>query len=99
MVLADHWPDMAAGGFVANRVFDAVAAGARVVSDDVPGLGALFGDAVRVARTADDLRAAYEALVALPADPGTAAAVATRHSFLARAEVLLRDARDLLAQR
>ena len=32
VVLNDHWDDMRAGGFVSNRLFDAVASGARVVS-------------------------------------------------------------------
>ena len=56
VVLNDHWEDMAAEGFVSNRLFDAVACGARVVSDDVAGLDALFEGAVQVARNADDLR-------------------------------------------
>ena len=30
VVLNDHWDDMRAGGFVSNRLFDAVASGARV---------------------------------------------------------------------
>ncbi len=29
IVLADHWPDMAQRGFIANRVFDAVGVGCR----------------------------------------------------------------------
>ena len=57
LVLADHWPDMAANGFVANRVFEAVAAGARVVSDPVVGIEELFEGAVQVYRSLDDLRA------------------------------------------
>lgn len=63
IVLADHWPDMAAEGFVANRVFDAVASGARVVSDEVVGLRDLFDDSVvAVAGTPHELAAAYERL-------------------------------------
>ena len=33
MVLNDHWEDMRAEGFLSNRLFDAVASGARVVTD------------------------------------------------------------------
>ncbi len=54
LVLADHWGDMATHGFLANRLFDAVAAGARVVCDDVPGVEALEG-AVQVYRTPEEL--------------------------------------------
>jgi hypothetical protein len=57
LVLADHWDDMAAEGFVSNRIFDAVAAGARVVSDRVDGLEALFGGAVQTYDSLDDLAA------------------------------------------
>ena len=41
IVLNDHWDDMRAHGFVSNRIYDALACGAVVVSDDVPGLRAL----------------------------------------------------------
>ena len=37
IVLNDHWPDMATQGFVSNRIFDALAAGALVISDPVEG--------------------------------------------------------------
>jgi GT2 family glycosyltransferase/spore maturation protein CgeB len=44
-------------GAVNARVFDALAAGALVVSDNAAGAAELFGDALPVARTADELRA------------------------------------------
>jgi len=59
VVLADHWPDMAREGFIANRVFDAVASGARVISDDVLGIADTFGDEVVVCREDDDIRGAF----------------------------------------
>lgn len=49
VVLNDHWPDMREWGLVSNRVFDALACGACVVTDEVVGLDDLFGDAVAVA--------------------------------------------------
>jgi O-antigen biosynthesis protein len=55
VVLNDHWEDMRLQGFVSNRLFDAVASGARVVSDDVAGLEELFGRSVQVYRTGEDL--------------------------------------------
>ncbi|ROS61812.1 glycosyl transferase family 1 [Frigoribacterium sp. PhB160] len=93
VVLNDHWADMAREGFVSNRVFDAVASGALVVSDEVEGLVDVFGDGVRTYRTVDDLRRlgaesradrAVEARLA-------AAAVARDHSFAQRASRLLAD--------
>jgi GT2 family glycosyltransferase len=100
IVLNDHWDDMREGGFVSNRLFDAVASGARVVSDDVAGIRNLFGDSVQVYRDVDDLRR----LATLP-DPDevfgdretrrrTAERVRSEHSFAARAETLLSLARE-----
>ena len=50
VVLADHWDDMREHGFVSNRIYDALACGAVVVSDDVVGLAGRFGGAVRTVR-------------------------------------------------
>lgn len=46
VVLNDHWDDMRRWGLISNRVFDALACGACVVSDDVYGLKEVLGDAV-----------------------------------------------------
>jgi O-antigen biosynthesis protein len=100
VVLNDHWDDMREGGFVSNRLFDAVASGARVVSDEVAGIAGLFGDSVQVYRDVDDLRR----LATLP-DPDavfgdretrrrTAERVRSEHSFAARAEMLVSMARE-----
>ena len=108
VVLNDHWDDMRAGGFVSNRLFDAVASGARVVSDSVEGdagLADLFGDSVQVYRDVDDLRR----LATLPdpdavfGDRETRRAVAERvrreHSFSARAEALVALAHEARRER
>jgi hypothetical protein len=47
IVLNDHRPAMAREGFYSNRLFDAVASGARVVSDEVAGVEELFEGAVK----------------------------------------------------
>ena len=46
---------MAEAGFISNRLFDALACGARIISDDVPGLQELFGPLVRIYHKASDL--------------------------------------------
>jgi hypothetical protein len=93
LVLADHWPDMATQGFIANRVFDAVAAGARVISDPVAGLET-FDGAVQIFESPEHL--AYlcspRGRDAFPPDDEIAtiaARVAREHSFDARAATLL----------
>ncbi len=68
-VLNDHWPDMAAHGFISNRTFDVLACGTPLISDNVKGLDELFPTGVSVVETADDLEVAYRAIV----DNGAAA--------------------------
>jgi O-antigen biosynthesis protein len=94
VVLNDHWPDMAAQGFVSNRVFDVVAAGGRVISDPVAGLSELFGGAVLEYRTPDDLARwtgpARDSVFPSPQDLlAISARVRAEHSFEARARKLL----------
>ncbi len=55
VVLNDHWDDMARWGLVSNRVFDALACGACVVSDVVPGMSELLDDAVPTFRDRSDV--------------------------------------------
>lgn len=55
IVLNDHWPDMAREGFYSNRLFDAVASGARVISDQVEGLGEIFQGGVQTYASPADL--------------------------------------------
>ena len=99
---------MRADGFVSNRLFDAVASGARVVTDpilDAAGLAELFGPGVQVYETPEDL-----ARLATLADPDSvfgddatrrAAAdrVRTQHSFAARAARLIEVAHEARAER
>ncbi len=46
ILLCDHWDDMRDKGFLSNRLFDASACGAFIISDKVNGLKEVFGDAV-----------------------------------------------------
>jgi spore maturation protein CgeB len=46
ILLNDHWDDMREKGFLSNRLFDAAACGAVVVSDDIAGLRDVFHDGV-----------------------------------------------------
>ncbi len=105
VVLNDHWEDMRRDGFVSNRLFDAVASGARVVSDEVEGLSELFGDAVQVWRSPEDLtrltslRDPDEVFGGDDYRRSVAARVAREHSFAARAQRLVELAVDARRQR
>ncbi|PZE68089.1 glycosyltransferase [Curtobacterium sp. MCBD17_021] len=91
VVLNDHWDDMARDGFVSNRLFDAAATGALVVTDPVPGVEELFHGAVRTYESVADLRALVRqgetASAADRVDRGRR--VGAEHAFVRRAEVLL----------
>ncbi len=105
VVLNDHHEAMRVDGFVSNRLFDAVASGARVVSDEVDGLAELFGPSVQPYATPDDL-----ARLATLADPdavfgddalrrAAAERVRSEHSFAARAARLVEVAHEARAER
>lgn len=99
IVLNDHWRDMAEAGFLSNRLFDAVAAGAAVVSDDAAGLREVL-PSVRTYASVDDLRRLLADPAALPSPQeraDAAAAVARDHSFDARAAALIARVRELRA--
>ena len=101
VVLNDHWDDMARDGFLSNRLFDAAASGALVVTDPVPGVDALFHGAVRTYDSVDTLaalvRAGESATVADRAARG--ARIGEEHSFVRRAETLLDAVRRTRAAR
>jgi GT2 family glycosyltransferase len=104
VVLNDHWDDMRVAGFISNRLFDAVASGARVITDDVIGLGDLFGRSVQVARGEGDLArlASARDLDDAFGDDEERRAVAARihalHTFAARAQSLLDAALEIRCQ-
>jgi hypothetical protein len=91
VVLNDHWDDMARDGFVSNRLFDAAATGALVLTDPVPGVDELFHGAVRTYRGVDELRELVRQGETSSADDRAerGARVGAEHAFVRRAEVLL----------
>lgn len=96
-VLADHWPDMAAMGFIQNRIFDAIACGAPVISDRVQGLDGVFGSMVQMYEDADHLRylagADADAVFGSPDERAAQTSQVLRdHSFDARARTLIASA-------
>jgi GT2 family glycosyltransferase/glycosyltransferase involved in cell wall biosynthesis len=66
VVLNDHWEDMARWGLVSNRVFDVLACGACIVSDEVPGMAELLDDAVATFADREDVGPTVRALLADP---------------------------------
>lgn len=95
VVLNDHHEAMRTEGFISNRLFDAVAAGARVITDPVDGVAELFGPSVQVYDDAASLRrlATLPDLDQVFGDDAARRAAAERirreHSFAARAQRLI----------
>jgi GT2 family glycosyltransferase len=103
VVLNDHWEDMRDKGFLSNRLFDAAACGARVVSDEIDGVREVFGPLVCTFADEHDMAGI---LGDLDASFGTraerldhAARIRSEHSFDRRAAILLEDAADLVRRR
>lgn len=99
-VLADHWDLMAREGFIQNRIFDAVASGCIVISDEVKDLHATFGEEVIIAHGPDDIESYVQQ--ALMKDPqvsqidrfAASQRVLENHTFDARAKQLLADVEE-----
>jgi hypothetical protein len=99
VVYNDHWPDMAAWGFLSNRLFDAAACGAYIVSDKVDGLAETFDGLIATYETLPELAEASSSSAIERWDPVQASAlrdlVLARHTFAHRAETLLAKVREL----
>jgi glycosyltransferase involved in cell wall biosynthesis len=94
VVLNDHWETMRAWGFVSNRIFDVLACGTPVISDAMPEITDLFGDAVPMYRTSAELGALVRDALDAPEAARTRAAkgrevVLAGHTFDDRAARLV----------
>jgi glycosyltransferase involved in cell wall biosynthesis len=93
VVLNDHWDTMLTGGFLSNRLFDASAAGAFIITDPVSGLAEVFGDSIETADSAAELAAKVRLYAAEPERARAKAEAARRlvlasHTFDHRADVI-----------
>jgi len=104
IVLNDHWDDMRANGFMSNRLYDALACGACVISDDVDGIEAEFDGAVLTYREPRELELLIDRYLADPparrllGERGRTV-VLERHTFEDRVATLVAAAAPLLADR
>ena len=96
IVLNDHHREMAELGFLSNRLFDSVAAGARVVSDPAIGIGEVFGSSVVTYQGSDQLAQIYRDPDSFfPMNTDDAQRVRTEHDFRARARALIAAAESV----
>jgi GT2 family glycosyltransferase/spore maturation protein CgeB len=100
VVLNDHWPDMRREGFLSNRLFDAGACGAVILSDAAKGLRELFGAALPTYDSPDSFRQQLSALLADSARRKALSAevrqcVLAGHTFEHRISVMLNTIKTL----
>ena len=101
IVLNDHWAGMRREGFLSNRLYDASAAGAFVISDDVEGLEAEFDGGVVGYRDRRHLHDLIEHYLERPEERRerselARAAVLARHTFAHRARTFIDAVTPLL---
>lgn len=98
VVLNDHWESMRDFGYVSNRIFDAVATGAAVVSDRIPVLDFMFGPMVATASSAEEFEHAVASATVISESIRSewSQVVRREHSFDARAQTILADVCGLL---
>lgn len=96
VVLNDHWSDMREWGFISNRLFDATAAGAYVISDDIGDISDIFGAAVQTYTSPEELISLVSQRPSSKDLETVAHKIAKEHSFKARAERMLSDVENLI---
>ena len=101
IVLNDHWPDMSREGFYSNRLFDAVASGARVISDQVEGISEIFQGGVQTYTSPADLKNLCSKEIrkmwgSQQEILDRAHHIGEQHSFDQRAKVLIDTVKDLI---
>jgi spore maturation protein CgeB len=94
VLLNDQWETMQTWGFVSNRVFDALACEAPVISEDLPEIAELFDGAVLTFHDGPELRALVDEVLADRTAARARAArgralIEARHTFDHRAAQLI----------
>lgn len=100
ILLNDHWPSMLERGFISNRLFDAAAAGAFVISDAVEGGTEVFGEDLVAYQSESEFHEKIEYYLAHPEERREKArrlrkVVLERHTFADRAVEISRHIREL----
>jgi len=101
-VLNDHWESMKDFGFISNRVFDATASGATIISDWFPELVRLFDDSLQTFSTRSEFVDVAHRVLASPTDAAirqsAAAGVLDNHTLDARAKAIIGAIHGLLGK-
>ncbi|MBX2816150.1 MAG: glycosyltransferase [Saprospiraceae bacterium] len=90
ILLNDHWATMRDNGFISNRIYDALAAGATIISDHFEELEQEFGEFIYTYRDKEELVSKIESLLNEGSSKESASAwIAANHTFQNRASVII----------
>lgn len=100
ILLNDHWDDMREKGFISNRLFDGIAAGAFIISDDMPEIHDVFKGSIVTYTDSDDLREKVKFYMENPDEREkiTKAGhklVAENHTFEHRMDIIIKHLSEL----
>ena len=93
ILLNDHWEDMRQKGFISNRIFDGLSAGAFIISDEIAGIDDVLKDCIVTYHGRDDLAEKVKYFMEHPKEREKIAnygmtLVREKHTFNARMEVM-----------
>ena len=96
IVLNDHWDDMKETGIVSNRLFDALAAEAFIISDEMPEIAEVFEGTVVTYKDCKDLKEKVDYYMEHPKEAEKLAErghqlVLEKHTFAKRMDKLVQD--------
>ena len=96
IVLNDHWEDMKETGIVSNRLFDALAAEAFIISDEMPEIEDIFRGTVVTYKGKEDLKEKADYYMKHPEEAEKLAKqghqlVLEEHTFEKRMKKLVKD--------
>ena len=90
-VLCDHWVDMQRNGFVSNRIFDVLATGGCIITDEVEGLKEILDFDINIYRNKEEFLKLLsgDLKVDLKKRKHQAEYIKLNHSFAVRARTIL----------
>jgi hypothetical protein len=102
IVLNDHWDRMREYGFLSNRLFDAAACGALIVSDEIEDLNSIFDNVILTYNSSEHLREIYRLASSqntISQRSALAEKIRSEHSFDNRVKLILTVVNDLLTNK
>ena len=88
-VIGDHWPDMLKNGFISNRIFDVLACGGNLISDNIQGLDDKLYKVIKKYNSSNEFKGLLESTIPPFSSRDMSEYIARHHSFDQRAIEIL----------